>query len=164
MGTGRRRLEVAGRTAGGKGSEIMQIRTSEATWDGTLKDGKGRFWTESGEVSGVFSFATRFENQQGSNPEELMGAALASCFSMALAGDLERAGYAPEVVRTVAAVNLDTADNGFAVTGIDLDTEAVVPEIDPAELDSIAQVTKDNCPVGKALAAVPITLRSRTGR
>ena len=71
----------------------MQIRTSEATWDGTLKDGKGRFWTESGEVSGVFSFPTRFENQEGTNPEELIGAALASCFSMALAGDLERAGH-----------------------------------------------------------------------
>jgi organic hydroperoxide reductase OsmC/OhrA len=65
--------------------DTMQIRTSEATWDGTLNDGKGRFWTESGEVSGVFSFQTRFEDQDGTNPEELIGAALASCFSMALA-------------------------------------------------------------------------------
>ena len=77
----------------------MQIRTSEATWDGTLQDGKGRFWTESGEVSGVFSFPTRFEDQPGTNPEELIGAALASCFSMALAGDLgprrPRAGVGP---------------------------------------------------------------------
>ena len=142
----------------------MQIRTSEATWDGTLRDGKGRFWTESGEVSGVFSFGTRFENQEGSNPEELIGAALASCFSMALAGDLERAGHVPESIRTVAAVDLDKAEGGFAITGIDLDTEAVVPEIDPVEFESIAQVTKDNCPVGKALAAVPITVRSRLGR
>jgi osmotically inducible protein OsmC len=142
----------------------MQIRSSEATWDGTLKDGKGRFWTQSGEVSGVFSFPTRFEDQEGSNPEELIGAALASCFSMALAADLERAGHAPEVVRTVAAVNLDKADGGFAITGIDLDTEAVVPEIDPVELESIAQGTKDSCPVGVALAAVPITLRSRLSR
>jgi len=142
----------------------MQIRTSEATWDGTLKDGKGRFWTESGEVSGVFTFPTRFENQEGTNPEELIGAALASCFSMALAGDLERTGRVPESVRTVATVNLDKAERGFAITGVDLDTEAVVPDIDPAEFESIAQVTKDNCPVGIALASVPITLRSRLGR
>ena len=142
----------------------MQIRTSEATWDGTLRDGKGRFWTESGEVSGVFTFPTRFENQEGTNPEELIGAALASCFSMALAGDLERAGHVPESVRTVATVNLDKAERGFAITGIDLDTEAAIPEIDAAEFESIAQITKDNCPVGKALAAVPITVRSRLGR
>jgi osmotically inducible protein OsmC len=142
----------------------MQIRTSEATWDGTLNDGKGRFWTESGEVSGVFSFQTRFEDQDGTNPEELIGAALASCFSMALAGDLERAGHVSDVVRTVATVNLDKDDRGFTITGVDLDAEAVVPEIDPGEFDSIAQATKDNCPVGRALAAVPITLRSRLGR
>jgi lipoyl-dependent peroxiredoxin len=142
----------------------MQIRTSEATWDGTLKDGKGRFWTESGEVSGVFTFPTRFENVDGTNPEELIGAALASCFSMALAGDLERAGHVSGVVRTVATVNLDKAERGFAITGIDLDAEAVVPEIDPSEFESIAQGTKDNCPIGMALAAIPITLRSRLGR
>jgi osmotically inducible protein OsmC len=142
----------------------MQIRTSGATWDGTLKDGKGRFWTESGEVSGVFSFATRFENQEGTNPEELIGAALASCFSMALAGDLERAGHVPESVRTVATVNLDKVETGFAITGVDLDAGAEVPEIGAAEFDSIAQMTKDNCPVGKALAAIPITVRSRLGR
>ena len=142
----------------------MQIRTSEATWDGTLKDGKGRFWTESGEVSGVFTFPTRFENQEGTNPEELIGAALASCFSMALTGDLERAGHVPEVVRTVATVNLDKVETGFAIIGVDLETEAVVPEIDLVELESIAQGTKDNCPVGKALAAIPITVRSRLGR
>ena len=142
----------------------MQIRTSEATWDGTLKDGKGRFWTESGEVSGVFTFPTRFENEEGTNPEELIGAALASCFSMALTGDLERAGHVPEVVRTVATVNLDTVETGFAITGVDLETEAVVPEVDLVELESIAQGTKDNCPVGKALAAIPITVRSRLGR
>jgi osmotically inducible protein OsmC len=142
----------------------MQIRTSEATWDGTLKDGKGRFWTESGEVSGVFTFPTRFENQEGTNPEELIGAALASCFSMALTGDLERAGHVPAVVRTVATVNLDKVETGFAIIGVDLETEAVVPEIDLVELESIAQGTKDNCPVGRALAAIPITVRSWLGR
>lgn len=141
----------------------MQIRTSEASWEGPLKAGKGRFWTESGEVSGVFAVPTRFEDQPGTNPEELIGAALASCFSMALADDLGRAGHAPEAVRTVAMVRLDK-DNGFAITGIDLDAEATVPEIEAPELESIARSTKENCPVGKAFAAVPITLRIKLGR
>jgi osmotically inducible protein OsmC len=139
----------------------MQIRTSEALWDGTLKDGKGRFWTESGEVSGVFSYPTRFEDQEGSNPEELIGAALAGCFSMALAGDLERAGHEPESVRTLATVNLDKGEGGFAITGIDLAVEATVRSIELAEFDAIAQATKVNCPVGMALAAVPISVHAR---
>jgi osmotically inducible protein OsmC len=142
----------------------MQIRTSEASWEGPLKEGKGRFWTESGEVSGVFAFPTRFEDQPGTNPEELIGAALASCFSMALAGDLGRAGHHPEAVRTVAMVHLDESDGGFAITAIDLDAEATVPEIEADELESIAQSTKEHCPVGKAFAAVPITLRIKLGR
>ena len=142
----------------------MQIRTSEASWEGPLKEGKGRFWTGSGEISGVFAVPTRFEDRPGTNPEELIGAALASCFSMALAGDLGRAGHAPEAVRTVAMVHLDKGEDGFAITGIDLDAEATVPEIDASELESIARSTKENCPVGKAFAAVPITLRIRLGR
>ena len=105
----------------------MARRTSEAQWEGTLKDGKGRFWTESGEVSGVYSFSTRFEEQEGSNPEELIGAALASCFSMKLAGEVGAADYEPESVRTVATVRLDKGEDGFAITGIDLDTEARIP-------------------------------------
>jgi osmotically inducible protein OsmC len=139
----------------------MARRTSEAQWDGTLKDGKGRFWAESGEVSGVYSYSTRFEEREGSNPEELIGAALASCFSMALAGDVERAGHRPESVRTVATVKLDKADTGFEITGVELNAEARIPEIDPAEFERIAQSTRVNCPVAKALAAIPITLRAR---
>jgi osmotically inducible protein OsmC len=138
----------------------MAVRTSEAQWEGTLKDGKGRFWTESGEVSGVYSFPTRFEERPGSNPEELIGAALASCYSMALAADVERAGSTPGSVRTVAKVHLDKGDDGFAITGIDLEAEASVADIQPQEFDKIAQSTKDNCPVGKALA-VPITVSAR---
>jgi osmotically inducible protein OsmC len=142
----------------------MQIRTSEATWEGGLQDGKGRFWTQSGEVSGVFSVPTRFEDQPGTNPEELIGAALASCFSMALAGDLGRAGHAPESVRTVAMVRLHKGEGGWSITGIDLDTEATVATIDQDEFFSIAQATKSNCPVGRALASVPVTLRARLSR
>jgi osmotically inducible protein OsmC len=139
----------------------MAVRTSEAQWEGSLRDGKGRFWTESGEVSGVYSYPTRFEEQSGSNPEELIGAALASCYSMALAGDVERAGSKPESVRTIARVRLDKAESGFEITGIDLDAEARVPGIEPDEFEKIAQATTVNCPVGKALAAVPITVRAR---
>jgi osmotically inducible protein OsmC len=139
----------------------MAIRTSEAQWEGTLKDGKGRYWTESGEVSGVYSFSTRFEDGDGSNPEELMGAALASCFSMKFAGDVERAGYRPESIRTRAGVKLEKRENGFEITGIELNAEAAVPGIAPDELTEIARSSKENCPVGKALAAIPITVNAR---
>jgi osmotically inducible protein OsmC len=139
----------------------MARRTSEAQWEGTLKDGKGRFWTESGEVSGVYSFSTRFEEQAGSNPEELIGAALASCFSMKLSGDVEAAGHKAESVRTVATVHLDKGEGGFAITGVDLDSEARIPGIDPAEFEKVAQSAKENCPVSQALAAIPITLRAK---
>ena len=139
----------------------MAIRTSEAMWDGNLQDGKGRFWTESGEVSGVYSFATRFEEQEGSNPEELIGAALASCYSMALSADVERAGYRPESVRTVASVHLDKTEQGPEISGIDLDAEARVPEIAADEFRAIAEATTVNCPIGKALATIPIRLQAR---
>jgi osmotically inducible protein OsmC len=138
----------------------MAVRSSEAQWEGTLKDGKGRFWAESGEVSGVYSFSTRFEERSGSNPEELIAAALASCYSMALAADVERAGGIPESVRTVARVHLDEGDGGFEITGIDLEADARVSEIDPREFEKIAQSTKDTCPVGKVIA-VPIAVSAR---
>ena len=139
----------------------MAERTSEAQWEGTLKEGKGRFWTESGEISGVYSFSTRFEEQAGLTPEELIAAALASCFSMKLSGEVERAGHKSESIRTVATVHLNKGESGFAITGVDLDSEARIPGIDPAEFEKIAQSSKENCPVGKVLAAVPITLRAR---
>ena len=139
----------------------MSTRTSEAQWDGSLRDGKGRFWTGSGEVSGVFSFVTRFEESPGTNPEELIGAAHASCFSMALAGDLERAGHRPGSIRTVATVTLGKGDAGFEVTRIDLDSEAQVSGIERDEFLEIAEGTRVNCPISKALAALPIGLQAR---
>lgn len=138
----------------------MAKRTSEAQWEGTLQDGKGRFWTASGEVSGVYSAGTRFEEQEGTNPEELIGAAHASCFSMALAADLEKAGHRPESVRTVATVTLLKGDAGWAITGIDLDAQAQVPGVDDAEFQRIAEGTRTGCPVSRALSAVPITLKA----
>jgi lipoyl-dependent peroxiredoxin len=138
----------------------MTRRTSEAQWEGTLKDGKGRFWTGSGEVSGVYSFGTRFEEQEGTNPEELIGAAHASCFSMALAGDLEKAGHRPESVRTVATVSLRKGDAGYEITGVGLDAQAQVAGIEETEFQRIAEGTRVGCPVSKALAAIPITLQA----
>jgi osmotically inducible protein OsmC len=138
----------------------MAIRTSEAQWDGTLRDGKGRFWTASGEVSGVYSFPTRFEEEPGTNPEELIGAAHASCFSMALAGDLGRAGYEPRSVRTTAKVHLEEGDAGFTITGIDLESEAQVEGIGDDEFQRIAEGARVGCPVSRALGAVAITLRA----
>lgn len=138
----------------------MPRRTSEAQWEGTLKEGTGRFSTESGQVSGSYSFTTRFEEEKGSNPEELLGAALASCFSMKLSADVDAAGHRPESVRTVAVVHLDKAEAGFAITGIDLETEAAVPGIDPAEFEKVAESSKENCPISKTLA-IPIRLTAR---
>lgn len=142
----------------------MVERTSEAEWDGSLRDGKGRFWTASGEVSGVYAFGTRFEDGVGTNPEELIGAAHASCFSMALAGDLERAGFLPASVRTVATVNLQKGESGWDITGIELDAQVDAPGADEAEVRRIAEGTRVSCPVSKALATVPIGLRISSAR
>jgi osmotically inducible protein OsmC len=141
----------------------MLKRTSEAQWEGPFADGKGRFWTESGEVSGVFSAGTRFEEQPGTNPEELIGAAHAGCFSMALTADLERAGYQPTSIRTVAVVDLDKGDAGWMITRIALDAQGLVPDIDEAEFRRIAEGAKTNCPISKALASVPIELQASLG-
>jgi osmotically inducible protein OsmC len=138
----------------------MLQRTSEAQWEGPFADGKGRFWTTSGEVSGVFSASTRFEEQPGTNPEELIGAAHAACYSMALTADLERAGYEPTSVRTVAVVSLDKGSSGWSITGISLETNGQVPGIDEGEFRRIAESSKSTCPVSKALSSVPIELRA----
>ncbi len=137
----------------------MAKRTCEAQWEGNLKDGKGRFWTGSGEVSGAYSFDTRFEDADGTNPEELVGAAIASCFSMKFAADLDAAGHHPEAVRTVATVDFQKGEAGWAIEGIDLDTQATVPGIDEGELGRIAEESKANCPVSRALA-VPIRVQA----
>jgi osmotically inducible protein OsmC len=115
----------------------------------------------SGAYDGAFSFSSRFENAPGTNPEELLGAAHAGCFSMALAADLGGAGYQPESVSTKAKVHIETVDGGFAITLIELETTAKVPGIDDATFQKIAEGTKVNCPVSKALASVKTTLNAR---
>lgn len=139
----------------------MPTRRAEAQWNGDLKGGKGTMALGSGAYEGAYSFGSRFEEAPGTNPEELIGAALAGCFSMALSGALGRGGHDPERVATKAKVHIEKVGEGFAITRIDLDTEARVPGIDEAAFRETAEGAKKNCPVSKALGGVEITLDAR---
>ena len=139
----------------------MPIRKAEAEWKGGLRDGKGQISVESKAFSGQYSFGTRFESGAGTNPEELIGAAHAGCFSMALSAGLEKAGFKPTRVHTIAAVRLEKVGEAFAITRIDLECEAEVPGIDEAKFQEQAKAAKENCPVSKALKAVSINLAAR---
>jgi osmotically inducible protein OsmC len=133
----------------------MATRTAQARWDGNFTDGSGTMDFGGGAFSGAYSAASRFEDGEGTNPEELIAAAHAGCFSMALALALEQAGHAPESVETTADVHLNpAAGGGFEINRIDLHTHARVPGIEGAEFDRLAEQTKQGCPVSKALAAV----------
>lgn len=138
----------------------MPTSKATASWDGGLKDGKGTMKPGHGaEIA--FSAKTRFEGQDGGNPEEMIGAALAGCFSMALAADLGRAGHAAQSIRTRAAVKLEMIDQKPTVTAIDLVTEAKVPGLDEAKLREVADGTRKNCPVARALASVEISVDAK---
>jgi osmotically inducible protein OsmC len=139
----------------------MATRTGSAVWDGTLKEGKGTMKLGSGAYEGPYSFSSRFENGAGTNPEELIGAAEAGCFSMALSANLSKAGHPPEHINTTAKVNLGQVAGGFKITSIDLDTEAEVPGIDQAKFNEVAEQTKKTCPVSVALAGTEIKLNAR---
>jgi osmotically inducible protein OsmC len=115
----------------------------------------------SGAYEGAYSYASRMENGTGTNPEELLGAAHAGCFSMALSLILGNAGFTPEDIHTTARVHFENAGGGFAITSIDLQTEARVPGIDEAAFKEHASTAKQNCPVSRALAATEITLEAR---
>src|SRR5215831_3707165 len=140
---------------------IMPARTANAVWEGSLQQGKGKMRLGSGAFEGQYSFASRFENGVGTNPEELIGAAHAGCFSMALAATLGRAGFEPKSVRTTARVHLVKNDTGFVIPTIDLDTEAEVPGIDAGKFQELAVSAKETCPVPKALAGVEIKLNAK---
>jgi lipoyl-dependent peroxiredoxin len=133
-------------------------RTAEARWAGDLKTGRGTIKLGSGAFEGPYSFTSRFENGAGTNPEELLGAAHAACFSMALSLALSLAGHPPTSVATTATVHLTKAGAGFAITGIDLKTRGLVPGVTAAEFARLAEDTKVNCIVSKALASVPMRL------
>ena len=137
-------------------------RKAHAQWNGGLKGGNGTVSVASGLFKdGAYSFSTRFEDGKGTNPEELIGAAHAGCFSMAFSAELEGAGFSPQQVATAAEVQLEKQGDGFAITGIHLISEAKVPGIDSAKFQEIANGAKSGCPVSQALKAVPITLEAK---
>ena len=138
----------------------MAIRKAEALWEGGFK-GKGKMKLGSGAFEGAYSFASRFENGTGTNPEELIGAAHAGCFSMALSFMLEQAGHAPRRVQTSAKVHIDKVGEGFKITAIELETEADIPGIDEKKFMELADAAKKGCPVSQALSGTEITLKAK---
>lgn len=135
------------------------VKHGSAKWNGGLKDGVGKISTESGALNDhPYGFKQRFEGVKGSNPEELIGAAHAACFTMAFSLELENAGYKAENLETTAKVSLDQVDGGFAITGIELNLTGSAAGADAAKFKELAEKAKAGCPVSKALKAVPITL------
>ncbi len=139
----------------------MAVHTASAVWNGKLQDGQGTMKLGSGAFEGKYSFRSRFEDGGGTNPEELIGAAHAGCFSMALAFTLGEAGHSPQNVATSAVVNLEKVADGFAITTIELNCEADVPGIGEEEFLKFADQAKQGCPVSKALAGVEIKLNAK---
>ena len=139
----------------------MPVRKADAEWNGSLREGSGKVKLGSGAFEGSYSFGSRFENAKGTNPEELLGAAHAGCFSMALAAGLGRAGFQPKRVHTTASVHIEKVGAAFEITKIELDCDAQVPNIDENMFHAEATAAKDGCPLSKALKATEIILRAR---
>ncbi len=137
----------------------MPIRKAEAKWEGNLKNGNGSMAFGSGAFKGAYSFSSRFEEGEGTNPEELIAAAHAGCFSMAFSNELDQAGFPPVSVETEAAVSLENVDGGFKITKVDLATIGVVPGIDEEKFKEIAKKASEGCPVSQALKAIEINVR-----
>jgi osmotically inducible protein OsmC len=138
----------------------MPTRKAEAEWNGSIMDGEGKMRLGSGAFEGAYSFRSRMEEGTGTNPEELIGAAHAGCFSMALSAALGKEGFHPNSIRTSALVKFDKIGDGFAITRIDLTTEADVPNIEDEKFQEIAKGAKEGCPVSKALAGTEIHLNA----
>ncbi len=138
----------------------MPLRNASAVWTGKLKDGKGKMKLGSGAFEGNYSFSSRFEEGTGTNPEELIGAAHAGCFSMAFSAALEKEGFDPKSISTEAKVNLVKGDEGFSIKEVELDCKAEVPEIDNDKFQEVAEGAKKNCPVSRALTGVDIKLNA----
>ena len=139
----------------------MPVRSSSAVWNGNLLQGSGTMKLGSGAYEGKYSFPSRFESGQGTNPEELIAAAHAGCYSMALSATLGKAGFNPTRVATTAKVHLEKVGDGFSITKIELVTEAQIPGIDNATFQTNAEAAKKGCPVSKALTATEITLQAK---
>lgn len=139
----------------------MPARTSSAVWNGDLQQGQGTMKVGSGAWEGPYSFKSRFEDGKGTNPEELIAAAHAGCFSMALSAALSKAGHPPTRVATTAKVGLEKGGDGFRIPNIHLATQAKVDGIDDAAFQKIADEAKRNCPVSKVLSGAEITLDAK---
>lgn len=138
----------------------MPVRSARAKWNGNLFDGNGRMHMASGAWEGPYSFGSRFQEEQGTNPEELIAAAHAGCFSMALSADLAGAGFEPTSVETTANVHLDKDGDGFSVKKIVLDTQAVVPGIDESRFHEIVEGAKNGCPISRLLTGGSATIEA----
>jgi osmotically inducible protein OsmC len=132
----------------------MPKRRASARWDGSLTEGNGTMRMASGAYEGPYSFQSRFEEGDGTNPEELIAAAHAGCFSMALSGEIGKAGHEVESVETEATVHIDKVDGGFAIKRIELRSRVTAPGLDESDFQQAAQAAKEGCPVSQALAAV----------
>jgi osmotically inducible protein OsmC len=141
---------------------IRVVRSSAASWQGTVPDGGGRIALGSGAFEGPFTLKARVEDvEKATNPEELIGAAEAGCYTMSLASLLSEQGHPPDDLRTTAKVTLQQQDTGFSITRIELTTEGEVPGVDQARFADLAQQAKATCPVSRALAGTEITLEAR---
>ena len=137
----------------------MATRNANAVWTGTLKEGKGTM--KFGTYEGAYTWSSRFEDGQGTNPEEMLGAAHAGCFSMSLSSNLGKNGFTPKHIHTQAQVTIEMVDGKNRITKIHLTTEATVPGVSDEKFQEIAAMVKDGCPVSAALASIPITLTAR---
>ena len=142
----------------------MPVRQSNAIWNGTLRDGEGTMRLGSGTWEGAYSFPSRFESGEGTNPEELIAAAHAGCFSMAFSAGLTKGGFEPKRIETGAKVHLEKVGEAFAITRIELDTLADVPGIDEERFQELAAEAKAGCPVSKALTGTEIMLNATLSR
>ena len=140
---------------------MANVRKGEAEWKGGVPDGSGSVSVQSGAFKGTYGFKSRMEDGPGTNPEELIGAAHAACYSMALSLALTQAGHVPESVHTTSKVHLEKRDGGYMIPLIELETEGKVPGISDEEFQKLATATKTGCPVSKALAAVEMTLSAK---
>jgi lipoyl-dependent peroxiredoxin len=139
----------------------MPARTANAVWQGDLRGGRGQMKFGGGAWEGQYSFSSRFEEGPGTNPEELIAAAHAGCFSMAFANELAKAGFTPTRVETTAKVHLDKGETGFKITRIHLDTAGQVPGISDDQFQKIAEGAKKGCPVSQLVTGAEITLKAR---
>lgn len=140
----------------------MAIRKAEAVWQGTLREGSGTFKGESGALQGGYSFKTRFEEDKSmTNPEELIGAAHAGCYAMFLSAQLTNAGFPPNTVTATAELDFGRDDVGPVINSITLNVEANVPGVSQEKFDELAQISKERCPISRALASVPLTLNAK---